>query len=213
MARIAPFEEFPELYEAWFERFPYVYKSELNAVKELIPSFGDGLEIGVGSGRFAWPLGIRYGVEPSEKLRRIAGGRGVIAASAIGEELPYRGECFDLVLMVTTICFLDRVEDAFREAYRVLRPGGFFVLGFVDRNSLLGRQYENNREKSHFYQIATFYSVDETCGLLDSAGFTGFSFAQTIFTSLQKISAVEPVRNGHGQGSFVVIRTRKPVPR
>lgn len=58
--------------------------------------------------------------------------------------------------MVTVICFLDDVLQAFKEAYRVLKPGGYILVGFIDKESVLGRQYMEKREKSLFYQDAVF---------------------------------------------------------
>jgi hypothetical protein len=59
MAKIEPFEEHAQQYEDWFERNRFAYESELRAVKTLLPEGGNGMEVGVGSGRFAAPLGIR----------------------------------------------------------------------------------------------------------------------------------------------------------
>ena len=66
MARIAPFEQYTKHYEAWFEDNVFAYRSEILAVKKLLPSEGKGIEIGVGSGRFSSPFGIDCGIEPSE---------------------------------------------------------------------------------------------------------------------------------------------------
>jgi hypothetical protein len=41
---------------------------------------------------------------------------------------------------------------------------------------------------------------------MEEAGLREFKFVQTIFHDLQEIREVEPVRLGHGAGSFVVIR-------
>lgn len=54
-----PFEKYTNDYDAWFEEHPFVYQSELKAVSSLWPSSGRGIEIGVGTGRFAAPLGIK----------------------------------------------------------------------------------------------------------------------------------------------------------
>jgi len=64
MARISPFEKHAEQYENWFENNRWVYAAELRAVKAMMPKDGSGVEVGVGSGRFAGPLGIKNGVEP-----------------------------------------------------------------------------------------------------------------------------------------------------
>ena len=69
MPRIEPFEKYSEKYEDWFERNEFVYKSEIQALKELLPKVKKGIEIGVGSGRFAVPLGIKTGVDPSPRMR------------------------------------------------------------------------------------------------------------------------------------------------
>ena len=209
MARTEPFDKHRDRYENWFEMNKYAYQSELNAVKELLPETGEGMEIGVGSGLFAGPLGIRHGVEPSEKMRELALKRGVKAVNGIGESLPYNDARFDYALMVTTICFLDDVAASLKEAYRVLRPEGFLIIGFVDRQSVLGKYYLEHKDKSLFYGPAVFYSTDDVLRFLRDAGFGDFDFRQTIFHLLKDIHEVEPVKKGYGEGSFVVVRGNK----
>ncbi|GAI25505.1 unnamed protein product [marine sediment metagenome] len=59
MPKTEPFEKYTDRYENWFERNRYVYQSEINAIREILPDFENGIEIGIGSGRFAEPLGIK----------------------------------------------------------------------------------------------------------------------------------------------------------
>jgi ubiquinone/menaquinone biosynthesis C-methylase UbiE len=61
--------------------------------------------------------------------------------------------------MVTTICFVDDLKKAFREAFRVLKKEGFIVIGFIDKDSELGKIYRANKNKSRFYKIAEFFSI------------------------------------------------------
>ncbi|HKJ67819.1 MAG TPA: class I SAM-dependent methyltransferase [bacterium] len=210
MAKITPFEEHSDQYESWFSDHHAAYESELSAVKELLPPSGSGVEIGVGSGRFAAPLGIQHGVEPSEQMRRIAEQRGIATIAGVAEQLPYQNENFDFALMVTTLCFLDDVTQSFREVRRILTPGGAFLIGFIARESPLGQLYERYKEQNVFYRVATFYSVEEGVSDLRNTGFTDFKFTQTIFRPLEEITAPEPVKPGYGDGSFVVIRAMKP---
>ena len=44
MPRIEPFEKYSEKYEDWFERNEFVYKSEIQAIKELLPKVKKGIE-------------------------------------------------------------------------------------------------------------------------------------------------------------------------
>jgi len=209
MPKTGPFDKNRDRYESWFEVNECAYRSELKAVGELLPGSGEGMEIGVGSGLFAGPLGIRYGVEPSSKMRELAVKRGVEAVYGTGESLPYDDGTFDYALMVTTICFLDDVEASLKEAYRVLGPKGAIIIGYVDKQSELGKYYLVHKNESLFYRQATFYSTDEVLLFLRVAGFRDFSFRQTIFHPLHEIKDVEPVKRGYGEGSFVVVRGDK----
>ncbi|MFW9906581.1 MAG: class I SAM-dependent methyltransferase [Candidatus Thorarchaeota archaeon] len=209
MPKIEPFEKFTAQYEDWFEKNKFVYESELQAVKKLTPETGEGIEIGVGSGRFAGPLGIKIGIEPSPKMRLIAQERGIEAIHGVAEELPYENNKFTFALMVTTICFLDDIRAAFQEVYRVLQPKGSFIVGFIDKTSAIGKLYQQHKQENVFYKIATFYSVEEVIFHLKEVGFKKFQFTQTIFHYLTEIREIEPIKDGYGEGSFVVVKTIK----
>lgn len=209
MSKTEPFEKYTDQYENWFEKNRYVYKSEINAIREILPDFKDGIEIGVGSGRFAEPLGIKFGIEPSYKMRKVAQSRGIEAVDSAAENLPFKDCSFDLALMVTTLCFLDDERKAFVEIYRILKPGGYFINGFVDKNSKVGSVYQKNKQKSIFYREAIFFTTEEVVKILKEVGFKNFEFRQTVFNTLDRIKQVEKIKEGYGEGSFIVIKARK----
>ena len=209
MPKISPFEKYADRYEEWFEKNRWVYEAELRAVKAMIPARGRGLEIGVGTGRFAKPLGIRNAVEPSKRMRDFAQKRGIRTLNGVAEELPFEDSAFDFVLMVTTVCFLDDIGKALIEAHRVLCDGGVLIIGFVDRNSQMGKIYLKRQQENVFYKDATFLSVDELIEQMNQAGFRKLTFNQTIFGTLAETAEDEAVKPGHGEGSFVVIRGSK----
>lgn len=209
MTGVNAFERQADQYEAWYVKNRAVYESELQAVKALLPEAGRGLEIGVGSGLFAAPLGITQGIDPSPAMLEKAKARGIDVVQGAAESLPFKDNEFDCALMVTTVCFLDDIDLAFREVHRVLKPGGAFLIGFVDRNSPLGRSYEAKKDQSAFYQNAAFYSAPAVVEHLTRAGFLTFQFVQTLFHPLPDIQEIEPARPGYGDGSFVVVRADK----
>ena len=59
------------------------------------------------------------------------------------------------------------------------------------------------------YYKEVFDSTGEVISYLEKAGFSKFSFVQTIFHSLADIKSIETVKNGYGSGSFVVIKAVK----
>jgi SAM-dependent methyltransferase len=209
MSGVNAFDNNVDQYEQWFVDNPLAYVSELRAVRELLPTSSSGIEIGLGTGRFAAPLGITKGVEPSRIMAELARKKGIEVIPGVAERLPFMDGEFGFVLMVTTICFLDDREMAFREAHRVLRPGGSFVIGFVDRDSMLGKEYQKKKDRSAFYRHATFYSTDDIIIYLHQTGFGKLAFRQTLFRPLPEMVEVEPATAGYGKGSFVVVRGEK----
>ena len=206
MSGVNAFDSNVDRYEQWFVDNPFAYVSELRAVRELLPTSGSGIEIGLGTGRFAAPLGIRSGIEPSRSMAELARKKGIEVVPGVAEHLPFMDAEFGFVLMVTTVCFLDDRDMAFGEVRRVLKPGGSFVIGFVDRDSPLGREYQTRKDKSAFYQHATFYTTKDIVAALEKAGFGSFEYRQTLYQPLEGLDEIEPVREGFGEGSFVVVR-------
>ncbi len=209
MPKTDSFDDNVDRYESWFERNRLVYESELEAIRDLLQPCGRGLEIGVGTGRFAAPLGLRFGVDPSLNMGKVAIRRGIEVILGIGEKLPFKESSFDVVLLVTTICFLDNVPAALKEAYRVLKDNGNILIGFIDRESSLGKMYEAKKEESAFYKLASFFSADEVVWHLRQAGFENLIFNQTIFEITGKTENKASVKPGYGEGSFMVVRGKR----
>jgi SAM-dependent methyltransferase len=201
-----PFEAHHGRYEEWFRRHAAAYYSELLAVRVMLPCQGWGVEIGVGTGRFAAPLGIKVGLDPSRAMLADAIERGIFGIQGIAEALPFKDLVFDYAIVVTTICFVNDPQKMLSETYRVLKAGAPVVIGFVDRASMLGQHYLAHQAESVFYREARFYSSLEVEKLLKDAGFIDLAWAQTLSKPLNEIQAVEPLCDGHGQGGFVVVK-------
>ncbi len=124
---------FPRVYD-WLIDTPHwaTYRQE-----QLEALDGDILEIGVGTGLNLphYPKHVRKltTVDPSPGMNKLLQKR--IDATGIevdqrilgGEELPFDGETFDCVVSTVTLCSIPGVQQAMRELFRVLRPGGRFL--------------------------------------------------------------------------------------
>jgi len=208
MAKTQSFDAHFDQYEKWFTEHKFVYKSEVAAIKSILPT-GRGIEIGVGSGLFASPLDIANGVEPSDTMAQLAINRGIHVVRGVAEELPYFNNQFDFTLMVTAICFVDHPEKAINEMKRIVRPGGTLILAFVDKDSSLGETYEKYKEQNVFYRDAIFFSSRDIMNHLSNAGLKITETRQTVFGNLNQITELQQPKTGYGEGGFIVLKAEK----
>ena len=201
-----PFEIYHSRYDAWFRSYAAVYYSELLAVRAMLPWHGLGVEIGVGTGRFAAPLGIEVGLDPSSAMLAYAIERGIFGIQGVAEALTFKDVVFDYATVVTTICFVNDPQKMLNEAHRILKLGAPLVIGFVDRASMLGQHYLAHQAESAFYREARFYSVLEMKRLIEEAGFVDPVWRQTLAKPLNEIQEIESPCDGHGDGGFVVVK-------
>jgi ubiquinone/menaquinone biosynthesis C-methylase UbiE len=201
------FDKYYKKYDAWYEKNKFAYLSEIRALKKAVPKKGEGLEIGVGTGRFALGLGIKYGVDPSLNMLKISRKRGIDVRRAQGERLPFDSLIFDYVAIIITLCFVKDPVKVLIEAKRVLKKRGTVIIGIIDKDSSLGRFYQE--KKSLFYRQAHFFRVREVTDLLKMSGFGRISYYQTIYKFPDEINSVEKPKKGFGKGGFVVISAKK----
>ncbi len=210
-AKTHAFDKGAQTYDNWFEVNKAYYQSELQAIKRLLPRTGKGIEVGVGTGRFAEPLGIRIGIEPSAAMSEIAIKRGINVIAGVAEKLPIETGTYDYVIFVTTLCFLNSLDQAISEAYRILKSHGTIIIAFIEKESFMGQNYQQAKETSQFYRDAVFLTAREIIEVLRSTGFADFRFTQTVFSGNGEEKDIQAVKEGHDSGSFVVIRGNKTI--
>jgi SAM-dependent methyltransferase len=206
MAETETFDKYIAEYEKWFKENHYAYLSEVEAVRHFIPINKKGIEIGIGTGRFAVPFNIREGVEPSAVMRAYSLRLGLTMYNGTAENLPLESRVYDFTIMVTTICFVHDPVKAFREVRRILKPGGRFIIGLVDKNSPLGKMYEEMKNHNIFYRDATLYFADDIISILTGNNFKNIQVVQIVFGKLDEIKNIQLFKEGYGEGGFIVIK-------
>ncbi len=195
-------------YELWYEKHKKLYESELNLIYSMGNFRGKSLEVGVGTGRFAHRLRIKFGIDPSIKMLKFAIKRGVKSAVGVGEKLPFKSATFNSILIAITICFVEKPSKVIQESYRVLSPGGELLVAFIDRESSWGKFYI--KKDSPFYEIARFFTFKEIKKILLSNGFHIRKAGQTLFLQPGEDEKIEKPKEGFNEGSFLAILAQKP---
>jgi len=165
-------------YDEWYSRNRITAENEVKALKALGLK-GLGLEIGVGTGFFASKLNIRYGIDPSVNMIKLARDRGIEVIAGYGEYLPFRDQIFDFIAIIVTLCFVNDPLSVLRESWRVLKYGGLIAVCIIPKDSEWGKYYRMF-SRSPFYRVAKFYSTDEVKSMLDQLNFKVLKCVSTL---------------------------------
>ncbi|MGB8214032.1 MAG: class I SAM-dependent methyltransferase [Anaerolineales bacterium] len=134
----AHFDQWSETYERSFMQWLLFDRVHKGVLKRIPAGFTPGgiLDIGCGTGRLLrqmqarWPAAALAGVDLSDGMvaqaRRQTPGATIHLAPA--ENLPLEKESVDLVTSTVSFHHWSDQAQGIREAARVLRPGGLFVL-------------------------------------------------------------------------------------
>lgn len=159
-------------YDAWYDRHALEFAAELDAVRPLLDGVdGAGLEIGVGTGRFAATLGIGFGLDPAPRMAAYARDRGIRTVIGEAERLPFRDGVFGYTAFITSLCFVADPLRALREAHRVTGSGGSIVVAYLEPESAAGRRLLAEKADSPYYSRATLLPGREVERLLRAAGY------------------------------------------
>jgi ubiquinone/menaquinone biosynthesis C-methylase UbiE len=208
------FDVLTDQYDAWYdsEDGRPLYKSELKCLRPMVESSpGPILEIGVGTGRFAMHFSEVTGIDPSPNALGMARKRGVKTVAGYGENLPFEDESFGCILIIVTLCFVDRPLDVLREAKRVLRKDGSVIIGLVPRDSVWGAFYEEKKRAGHpFYRNARFYTLKDVEDMLRTTGLKIVKIRSTLQQKPDESRRTEEPADGHVDGAgFLCIEAKK----
>lgn len=195
-------------YDEWYDTHQAIYQSEIKALEKIVPS-GRGLEIGIGTGRFATVFSVQFGLDPSFNMLKLAKQRNIRVVQGFGECLPFKNESFNFILIVFTIEFVDNPRLFLKEAARTLKKKGAFILGILDRNSRWGKFYEKQTTQSKAYSAFRSRTPKEILEIFENIDMEFKEAFQTLFHHPPDINQIEEPRRGFGQGGFVVVKAKK----
>ena len=191
------FDSIAETYDGWYEKSEgrAIFNAELKCLRSLCANCrGRWLEAGVGTGRFAFNLGIDVGVDPSMPMLGIAKNRGIRVSAGRAEALPFPEHSFDGVLLALALCFMEDPSRALQECARVMRPEGRLVLGVIPAESVWGRVYEIKKAEGHpVYASARFLNAQEIVSSIETIGFVCRGAASTLFWAPDTQPDAEPL--------------------
>jgi ubiquinone/menaquinone biosynthesis C-methylase UbiE len=226
----APFASLAARYERWYERplGQWADRRERAVMGALLPLRpGDRiLDIGAGMGRYAAELAGRgarvTAIDASEAMVDIARARqapGFDLVLASATSLPFADASFDGAVSVAAFCFMDAPERALSEAARVIVPGGYLLLGELNRQSVWStmRRVEA-RFRPTTYRHARFRNLGEWRDLLRAAGFEPIDHRAALLVApidnARYLQAVDPLDRALSArlpqfGAFVGILARR----
>jgi ubiquinone/menaquinone biosynthesis C-methylase UbiE len=201
-------------YDAWYdsEKGRPLYESEILCLRPLVAELQEPLlEIGTGTGRFATRFSGVVGIDPAYGALKMASMKGIPSVLGAGEILPFRDESFGGVLIIMTLCFIEKPTEVLQESWRVLSPGGGLILGTVPKDSHWGAFYLLKKKQGDpFFEKAEFYTHEEIERMLKRAGFKIEKICSTLLQQPNEKSIVEKSSNAYEKtAGFICLLLRK----
>ncbi|HSJ17834.1 MAG TPA: methyltransferase domain-containing protein [Solirubrobacterales bacterium] len=183
---------------------------------------GDVLELGVGTGRNLafYPDDVRLtGIELSPEMlaigkrRQAELGRDAHLRSGDAQRLGFDDERFDTVVSTLTMCEIPDYGRAIREAHRVLRPGGRFVLLEHVRSPSLPVRIGQRLLEPLSVRFNADHLLREPLDALREAGFEIERSERLKWGIVERIVARKPVRDDDNSRIDVLTTDAIPPPR
>ncbi len=176
--KINAFNIVADKYDDWYKhpQGKQVFEAELKGVEGMIPKKGLCLEVGAGTGFFAYHLTNLEGkilcLDPSVEMLSRAKNRGLPCIIGVGNSTPLRQGVIDFGYLVTVLEFLDKPVELlteFRENAQAYAP---ISILFINAESKWGEFYRKiGKQGDTVFQHAKLYNSRQVIKLLNKAGY------------------------------------------
>jgi len=177
------FDEWPDRYDRWFETpigsLVKRYESEL-VLDLLKPRHGEMiLDVGCGTGVFTLdilsfgPLVIGLDISRPMIMRAGIKAEGYPFQGVAGDmkSLPFADSCFDKVVSVTALEFIEDGQSAVRDLFRVTKKGGTIVVATLNSLSPWATRRKRVSQKGHsIFEKQIFRSPDAMRSIAPAEG-------------------------------------------
>jgi len=166
----------PEIANSYDDYYQSDFGKKIDRIERDIIDFlikeiplSEMLELGCGTGHwsdFFSKKGFNLtGIDISEAMLNIAKNKKINAKFKIAnsQNIPFNNESFQIISSITMLEFVDNQDKVISEIYRVLKKGGWLVLGCLNEKSIIGKDKRN----SETFKNANFLTIDSIKSKLD----------------------------------------------
>lgn len=162
------FNHIASQYDQWYET-PLGYQVDIIEKKLFFQHLKkiktrNILEIGSGTGHWTqWLSELDFvvtGIDIAEKMLQVAVRKNIPKADFImqsADDLPFEDNSIENVVAITSLEFVENIDKAMKEIFRVLKPEGYFIVGALNKNGSL----ETIRKKDEIFKHATIFTKDD----------------------------------------------------
>lgn len=153
------------------------YRYPIELISPYLKKTDVVLDVGCGDGKLTSLLAKKvkevYGIDklrrPLEFAKLLIVSKNVFLKEGNALDIPYQDEMFDVITAFDVIEHISTSEVRLflKEAKRVLRPRGLFILTTPNRDELRGRLWGHKINKKHYFE----FSLKEICKIIEDTGF------------------------------------------
>jgi ubiquinone/menaquinone biosynthesis C-methylase UbiE len=153
---------YDEYYQSYFgKKVDEIERNIIDCLIQKVPKT-EMLELGCGTGHWTKFFSSKdfnvTGIDTSKTMLDIAKGKNINAKFTIAnaQNIPFPDESVQIISSITMLEFVDNQDKVIQEIYRVLKKNAWFILGFLNKKSILGL----NKDNSETFKNANFMTKD-----------------------------------------------------